>query len=175
MENFDLISRRQILRVSAIAPALLTHVPRLFAAEFDLVIRGGRVLDPAQRIDRVADVAIRAGKIVAIRPSIAASSAAEVIEAGGKLVTPGLIDIHCHVASSSVNLSRRLVPEEPVRPRNEILPVRKIGVPNVVLAPGELTIEQAKSMQETSKQVAEKLAKPSKEAAEKVMASFKAA
>jgi hypothetical protein len=39
----------------------------------------------------------------------------------------------------------------------------------------ELTIEQAKAMQETSKQVAEKLAKPSKEAAEKVMASFKAA
>ena len=102
MENFDLISRRQILRVSAIAPALLTHVPRLFAAEFDLVIRGGRVLDPAQRIDRVADVAIRAGKIVAIRPSIAASSAAEVIEAGGKLVTPGLIDIHCHVADKEL-------------------------------------------------------------------------
>ena len=102
MKNFDLISRRQILRVSAIAPALLTHVPRLFAAEFDLVIRGGRVLDPAQRIDRVADVAIRAGKIVAIRPSIAASSAAEVIEAGGKLVTPGLIDIHCHVADKEL-------------------------------------------------------------------------
>jgi len=102
MENFDLISRRQILRVSAIAPALLTHVPRLFAAEFDLVIRGGRVLDPAQRIDRVADVAIRAGKIVASRPSIAASSAAEVIEAGGKLVTPGLIDIHCHVADKEL-------------------------------------------------------------------------
>jgi len=102
MENFDSISRRQLLRAVAIAPALLTHVPRLFAAEFDLVIRGGRVLDPAQRIDRVADVAIRAGKIVAIRPSIAASSAAEVIEAGGKLVTPGLIDIHCHVADKEL-------------------------------------------------------------------------
>ena len=102
MENFDLISRRQILRASAIAPALLTHVPRLFAAEFDLVIRGGRVLDPAQRIDRVADVAIQAGKIAAIRPNIASSSAAEVIEAGGKLVTPGLIDIHCHVADKEL-------------------------------------------------------------------------
>jgi len=102
MENFDLISRRQILRVSAIAPALLTRVPRLFAAEYDLIIKGGRVLDPAQRIDRVADVAIKSGKIAAIRPNIAASSAAEVIEAGGKLVTPGLIDIHCHVADKEL-------------------------------------------------------------------------
>ena len=102
MENFDLISRRQILRVSAIAPALLTRVPRLFAAEYDLIIKGGRVLDPAQRIDRVADVAIRAGNIAAIGPNIAASSAAEVIEAGGKLVTPGLIDIHCHVADKEL-------------------------------------------------------------------------
>jgi dihydroorotase len=102
MENFDSISRRQILRASAIAPALLTRVPRLFAAEFDLVIKGGRVVDPSQRIDRVADVAIRGGKIAAIRPTIAASSAAEVIEAGGKLVTPGLIDIHCHVADKEL-------------------------------------------------------------------------
>src|SRR5690349_19378928 len=102
MENFDLISRRQILRVSAIAPALLTRVPRLFAAEYDLIIKGGRVLDPPQRIDRVADVAIKSGKIAAIRPNIAASSAAEVIEAGGKLVTPGLIDIHCHVADKEL-------------------------------------------------------------------------
>ena len=102
MKNFDLISRRQILRVSAIAPALLTRVPRLFAAEYDLIIKGGRVLDPAQRIDRVADVAIKSGKIAAIRPNIAASSAAEVIEAGGRLVTPGLIDIHCHVADKEL-------------------------------------------------------------------------
>src|SRR6476646_6432166 len=98
----NLLSRRELLRASAVAPLLLAQPPRLFAAEFDLVIRGGRVLDPAQRIDRVADVAIRAGKIVAIRPSIAASSAAEVIEAGGKLVTPGLIDIHCHVADKEL-------------------------------------------------------------------------
>jgi len=102
MENFELISRRQILRASVIAPVLLTRVPSLFAAEFELVIKGGRVLDPSQRIDRVADVAIRAGKIAAIRPSIASSSATEVIEAGGKLVTPGLIDIHCHVADKEL-------------------------------------------------------------------------
>lgn len=97
-----LLSRRELLRSTAIAPILLARTPRLFAAEYDLVIRGGRILDPAQRIDRVADVAIRAGKIAAIRPSIASASAAEVIEAGGKLVTPGLIDIHAHVADKEL-------------------------------------------------------------------------
>ena len=95
------ITRRQLLRASAVAPVLLTQGPRLFAAEFDLVIKGGRVLDPSQRIDRVADVAIRGGKIAAIRPNISAS-AAEVIDASGKLVTPGLIDIHAHVADKDL-------------------------------------------------------------------------
>ena len=98
----NLLSRRELLRASAVAPLLLAQPPRLFAAEYDLVIKGGRVLDPAQRMDRVADVAIRAGKIAAMGPNIAASAAAEVIEAGGKLVTPGLIDIHAHVADKEL-------------------------------------------------------------------------
>jgi len=72
-----------------------------------LVIKGGRVLDPAQRIDRVADVAIRGGKIAAIQPGIiqgnnASSAAAKVLEATGKLVTAGLIDIHSHVADKEL-------------------------------------------------------------------------
>src|SRR5438046_237736 len=97
-----LLSRRELLRSTAVAPMLVARTPRLFAAEYDLVIKGGRVIDPAQRIDRVADVAIRAGKIAAISSNIASSAAAQVIEAGGKLVTPGLIDIHAHVADKEL-------------------------------------------------------------------------
>jgi dihydroorotase len=81
---------------------LFGEVSRLSGAEFDLVIRGGRVLDPSQRVDRVTDVAIRAGKIAAIRPNISPSAAGEVIEAGGKLVTPGLIDVHAHLADKEL-------------------------------------------------------------------------
>ena len=93
-----LLSRRQILGASAVAPILFGQPPRLFAVEYDLVIKGGRVLDAAQRMDRVADVAIRGGRIAAIRPNISSSSAGEVIEAGVKLFTPGIIDIYTHVA-----------------------------------------------------------------------------
>jgi dihydroorotase len=90
--------RRQFLRASALAPVVLARPARLFAAEYDLVIRGGRVLDAAQGLDRVADVAIRDGRISAIRPNIAPAAAKQVLDAAGKLVMPGLIDIHTHLA-----------------------------------------------------------------------------
>jgi dihydroorotase len=63
----------------------------------DLVLRGGRVIDPAQNLDGVFDVAVRGGRIAAVLPSIAPSSAKEVIDVSGKLVLPGLIDTHAHV------------------------------------------------------------------------------
>jgi hypothetical protein len=63
------LRRRQFLRASAILPPILALPPLLFAADYDLVIRGGRVLDASQRLDQVADVGIRDGKIAAIRPT----------------------------------------------------------------------------------------------------------
>jgi dihydroorotase len=64
---------------------------------YDVLLRGGRVIDPAQRLDGVHDVAIKGGRIAAVLPSIAPSSAKESVDLSGKLVLPGLIDTHAHV------------------------------------------------------------------------------
>ena len=62
---------------------------------FDLVLTGGRVIDPSQSIDRVTDVAFQSGKVVAVGDGLAAQ-AATVEHVEGKIVTPGLIDLHTH-------------------------------------------------------------------------------
>jgi len=67
------------------------------ADKFDLVIKGGDVLDPSQSLRGKRDIGIRWGMIEAIEPEIPAARASKTIDASGKLVTPGLIDLHCHV------------------------------------------------------------------------------
>ena len=62
-----------------------------------LIIKAGRVLDPASGIDRTADVAITDGRITAIEAELDASAADTVVDAAGMLVTPGLIDPHVHL------------------------------------------------------------------------------
>jgi dihydroorotase len=64
---------------------------------YDLLLRGGRVIDPAQNLDATCDVAVKDGRIAAVLPSIAPSSAKESVDLSGKLVLPGLIDTHAHV------------------------------------------------------------------------------
>jgi dihydroorotase len=98
------MNRRQLVLGSASAGVAAVLAPRraLFAADYDLVIRGGRVLDPARRLDRAADVAIRDGKIAAIRRSIPASAAVESIDAEDRLVVPGLIDVHLHARDAEL-------------------------------------------------------------------------
>jgi dihydroorotase len=65
--------------------------------EYDLVLRGGHVIDAKNGIDGVRDVALQAGKIAAVAEKIDASRAKRVVDAKGLYVTPGLIDIHTHV------------------------------------------------------------------------------
>lgn len=67
------------------------------AAPYDLVIKGGRVVDPAQNLSEELDVAISGGKIARVAKSIPEAQARQVLNARGKIVTPGLIDIHVHV------------------------------------------------------------------------------
>jgi dihydroorotase len=68
---------------------------------YDLVLKGGHVIDPRNSIDAQTDVAISNGKIVAVAPEIPAAQAQKVIDVGGLYVTPGLVDIHCHLYATS--------------------------------------------------------------------------
>ncbi len=64
---------------------------------YDLLIKGGHVIDPRNGIDAVRDVAIKDGKIAAVAPDVPAAQASKVVDASGLYVTPGLVDIHVHV------------------------------------------------------------------------------
>lgn len=63
----------------------------------DLLIKGGRVLDPAQQLDARRDVAVTRGRITRLAADLPPDSAREVLDASGHLVVPGLIDLHVHV------------------------------------------------------------------------------
>src|SRR5580700_1648618 len=98
------LSRRNFLALTGSAAAALSGRLTTPAAaamgpadKFDLVIKGGEVLDPSQSLRGKRDVGIRWGAIEAIEPEISAVRAAKMIDASGKLVMPGLIDLHCHV------------------------------------------------------------------------------
>jgi len=65
-------------------------------ASTDILIRGGRVVDPSQELDREADVLIREGRVAEVGRGLAAG-AARVVEAGGKIICPGLMDVHVHL------------------------------------------------------------------------------
>ena len=96
------LSRRNFLTLSGSAAAATLSGPLASAAmgpndKFDLVIKGGDVLDPSQSLRGKRDIGIRWGAIEAIENEIPAARAAKTIDASGKLVTPGLIDLHSHV------------------------------------------------------------------------------
>lgn len=97
-----MLSRREFLSTAAAGAAVLSRDGWWLAVQpkYDLLIRGGRVIDHSVHLDGIRDVAIAAGRIAAIDANITAE-AAETIDARGKLVVPGLIDIHAHPTSSA--------------------------------------------------------------------------
>jgi dihydroorotase len=72
---------------------------------YDLLLKGGHVVDPANHIDAVMDVAVSAGKIAAVEKNIPAGDAGKVVDVSGLYVTPGLIDIHFHVGHGGAPLN----------------------------------------------------------------------
>jgi dihydroorotase len=64
---------------------------------YDLLIKGGTLVDPAQKVHAPKDVAFAQGVVAAVGDDLSASDAHEVLDAGGRLVTPGMIDLHVHV------------------------------------------------------------------------------
>jgi dihydroorotase len=96
MKRRDFISR-------AIAAGVGWYSGQLLAAtEYDLLVTGGRVIDPATGTDALLDIAIRGNSIAAVAPDIAAGSAAATIDATGLLVVPGLIDVHVHARDAAL-------------------------------------------------------------------------
>lgn len=73
----------------------------LSAQPYDLLLKGGHVLDPKNGINRPMDVAIQGGKIAKVAPSIEASQAKKTVSCTGLYVTPGLVDIHTHLYFST--------------------------------------------------------------------------
>jgi dihydroorotase len=91
--------RWAILAVCSIASAY---------AQYDIVLRGGRVIDPANAIDGRMDVAVTGNRIVAVKADIPASQARRVLDVSGFYVVPGLVDLHAHV----FGYEGSLVPDE---------------------------------------------------------------
>jgi len=76
---------------------LLSFSSLLHAQTYDILLKGGHLIDPKNKINQKMDLAINQGKVIRVAADIPASSAKKVIDVSGLYVTPGLIDIHVHV------------------------------------------------------------------------------
>src|SRR5438309_584740 len=118
---------------------------------YDLLLKGGHVIDPANERDGRMDVAVSGSKIAAVEKDIPASQAGKVVDVSGLYVTPGLIDIHYHIGHGGAPLNW-FAPDSPdhevpvitvltTDPRGQLVP---LGVPaNLALQSGVTTIVDA--------------------------------
>ena len=118
---------------------------------YDLLLKGGHLIDPASGLDAKMDVAVSLGRIAAVEKDIPASQAGKVVDVSGLYVTPGLIDIHYHIGHGGAPLNW-FAPDSPdhevpgitaltTDPRGQLVP---LGVPaNLALQSGVTTIVDA--------------------------------
>ncbi|MFC1694082.1 amidohydrolase/deacetylase family metallohydrolase [Candidatus Latescibacterota bacterium] len=114
-------TRRALLAASVAGLGAVTAACTQSNPSYDLLVINGIVIDPSQNIHEPLDVACKDGKIAILAPSLPSSDAREVLDAAGKIVAPGFIDIHVHVFPESTGLG---IPADP----NHIAK----GVPTVI-------------------------------------------
>ncbi len=83
-------------KIKLLSLALVLVSGSLLAQNYDILIKGGHIIDPVNNIDQVMDLAIKGNKIAAIEKKISANQAKKVVDASGLIVSPGLIDMHTH-------------------------------------------------------------------------------
>lgn len=125
-----------IIAVLAIALGSPSTILAQTPPHYDLLLKGGHVIDPANHIDEIRDVAVLQGKIAAVEKNIPADQAGKVVDVSKLYVTPGLIDIHYHVGHGGAPLNW-FTPEA----RAHALP---LGIPaDMALQSGVTTIVDA--------------------------------
>ena len=95
--------------------------------KYDLVIHGGRVIDPATGLDGRRDLGTHAGRIVAVEAHLPLGDAANAIDATGMLVVPGLVDLHVHVYWGVADLSIKAGPHDLARGATTIVDAGSAG------------------------------------------------
>jgi dihydroorotase len=90
-------SKTKFTLLSILSFLLVCSSMTLSAQEIDLLLKGGQVIDPKNKINAKMDVAITGGKIVKVAANIPANSAKKTVDVSGLYVTPGIIDMHAHV------------------------------------------------------------------------------
>jgi dihydroorotase len=106
----------------------------MVGTHYDLVLRGGRVIDPAQGLDGSLDVGVSGGRIAAVAPGLGSGGAREVVDVRDRLVLPGLIDTHAHVYQYVTG--RFGLPADLVGVRSATTTVVDQGGPSCMTLPG---------------------------------------
>src|SRR5689334_14630640 len=105
-ESHHMLARKLTFQALALLFAFTPHgIAQSQPARYDLVLKGGHVIDPANRIDGVMDVAVSKSRIAAVQKDIPPTDADKVVDVSGLYVTPGLIDIHFHIGHGGAPLN----------------------------------------------------------------------
>ena len=94
-----------VVIAALMATLAIPTTARAQTPHYELLLKGGHVIDPANHLDGVMDVAVSKDKIVAVEKDIPATQAGKVVNVSGLYVTPGLIDIHYHVGHGGAPLN----------------------------------------------------------------------